>query len=207
MGGLAGRVPEAARRVDHREGLVLVALRPFGKRRRAGNQDGPRGCVGDDKAVAEGRVAVRRGVQRQLGQAAAQATLLGFGFLLTGPQVKIMVAPKDQLRILTRRSWRVLMEFRIGRLNGSPPAGWPTSGSRTPNRCSAAWTDSCAAACGRCAGRNGTPPLPSGTTCGYAVSLRAAPGNGAAAARDTGGLRDPRSSRCPCPTPTGTALA
>jgi hypothetical protein len=54
---------------------------------------------------------------------AAQATLLGFGFLLTGPQVKIVVAPKaikrlkDQLRILTRRSWRVSMEFRIGRLN------------------------------------------------------------------------------------------
>jgi hypothetical protein len=54
---------------------------------------------------------------------AAQATLLGFGFLLTGPQVRIRVAPKaikrlkDQLRILTRRSWRVSMDYRISRLN------------------------------------------------------------------------------------------
>jgi hypothetical protein len=54
---------------------------------------------------------------------AAQATLLGFGFLLTGPQVTIQVAPKaikrlkDQLRILTRRNWRVPMDYRIGRLN------------------------------------------------------------------------------------------
>jgi len=61
---------------------------------------------------------------------AAQATLLGFGFLLTGSQVRIWVAPKaikrlkDQLRILTGRSWRVSMDYRIGRLNrfttGSP---------------------------------------------------------------------------------------
>jgi hypothetical protein len=61
---------------------------------------------------------------------AAQATLPEFGFLLTGPQVRIRVAPqaierlKDQLRILTRRSWGVPMDYRIGRLNqfttGSP---------------------------------------------------------------------------------------
>jgi hypothetical protein len=49
--------------------------------------------------------------------------LPGFGFLLTGSQVRIWVAPKamkrlkDQLRILTRRNWRVSMDYRIGRLN------------------------------------------------------------------------------------------
>ena len=54
---------------------------------------------------------------------AAQATLLGFGFFLSGPQVRIWVAPKavrrlkDQLRILTGRNWRVPMDYRIGRLN------------------------------------------------------------------------------------------
>jgi len=68
---------------------------------------------------------------------AAQATLLGFGFLLTGPQVGIRVAPKaikrlkDQLRILTRRNWRGPMDYRIGRLNrfttGSPGVLWPVA--------------------------------------------------------------------------------
>jgi RNA-directed DNA polymerase len=54
---------------------------------------------------------------------AAQATLLGFGFRLSGPQVRIWVAPKaiqrlkDRLRILTGRNWRVSMDYRIGRLN------------------------------------------------------------------------------------------
>jgi RNA-directed DNA polymerase len=54
---------------------------------------------------------------------AAQATLLGFGFVLTGPQVTIRVAPKaikrlkDRLRILTGRSWRVSMAYRIDRIN------------------------------------------------------------------------------------------
>jgi group II intron reverse transcriptase/maturase len=54
---------------------------------------------------------------------AAQATLLGFGFCLTGSQVGIRVAAKaitrlkDRLRILTGRSWRVSMAYRIGRLN------------------------------------------------------------------------------------------
>jgi hypothetical protein len=56
---------------------------------------------------------------------------------LTGSQVRIQVTAKairrlkDQLRILTGRSWRVSMEFRIGRLNrfttGSP---WDLSLSR-----------------------------------------------------------------------------
>jgi RNA-directed DNA polymerase len=54
---------------------------------------------------------------------AAQATLLGFGFFSGGPQAGIRIAPKaiarlkDQLRMLTRRSWSVSMEYRIGRLN------------------------------------------------------------------------------------------
>ena len=54
---------------------------------------------------------------------AADATLLGFGFYFDGPQVRIRVAPKaikrlkDQLRILTGRSWGVSMDYRIGRLN------------------------------------------------------------------------------------------
>jgi RNA-directed DNA polymerase len=54
---------------------------------------------------------------------AADATLLGFGFYSDGPRVGIRVAPKairrlkSQLRILTRRSWGVSMEFRIGKLN------------------------------------------------------------------------------------------
>jgi len=38
--------------------------------------------------------------------------------------------------------------------------------------------DGCAAACGRCAGRNGRPPPPRGTTCGYAVSRKVAPAMG-----------------------------
>ena len=45
------------------------------------------------------------------------------GSFSPAPQVRIWVAPKairrlkDQLRILTKRSWRVSMEYRIGRLN------------------------------------------------------------------------------------------
>jgi hypothetical protein len=45
------------------------------------------------------------------------------------------------------------------------------------------------------------------TTCGYAVSPSAAPVNGRVAAKDTGGLLAPKSFRCPCPMPTGTASA
>jgi group II intron reverse transcriptase/maturase len=73
--------------------------------------------------VIERRLKLKVNREKSSIRHAAQATLLGFGFLLTGPQVKIVVAPKavkrlkDQLRILTRRSWRVSMEFRIGRLN------------------------------------------------------------------------------------------
>jgi len=54
---------------------------------------------------------------------AADATLLGFGFSLHGPQVRIRVAPKaitrlkNQLRTLTRRNWSVSMEHRIGKVS------------------------------------------------------------------------------------------
>jgi len=73
--------------------------------------------------VIERRLKLKVNREKSSIRHAAQATLLGFGFLLTGSQVTIQVAPKaikrlkDQLRILTRRSWRVSMEFRIGRLN------------------------------------------------------------------------------------------
>jgi group II intron reverse transcriptase/maturase len=54
---------------------------------------------------------------------AADATLLGFGFSLHDGQVTIRVAPKamkrlkGKLRILTRRSWGVSMDYRIGAIN------------------------------------------------------------------------------------------
>ena len=73
--------------------------------------------------VIEQRLKLKVNREKSSIRHAAQATLLGFGFLLTGPQVTIQVAPKaikrlkDQLRILTGRSWRVSMEYRIGRLN------------------------------------------------------------------------------------------
>jgi RNA-directed DNA polymerase len=73
--------------------------------------------------VIERRLRLKVNREKSSIRHAAQATLLGFGFLLTGPQVTIQVAPKaikrlkDQLRILTRRSWRVSMDYRIGRLN------------------------------------------------------------------------------------------
>jgi RNA-directed DNA polymerase len=73
--------------------------------------------------VIERRLKLKVNREKSSIRHAAQATLLGSGFLLTGPQVRIWVAPKairrpkDQLRILTRRSWRVSMDYRIGRLN------------------------------------------------------------------------------------------
>jgi RNA-directed DNA polymerase len=73
--------------------------------------------------VIERRLKLKVNREKSSIRHAAQATLLGFGFLLTGPQVTIQVAPKaikrlkDQLRILTRRSWRVSMDYRIGKLN------------------------------------------------------------------------------------------
>src|SRR5947209_19639105 len=71
----------------------------------------------------------------------------------------------------------------------------------------AIWTDGYAVACGKSTGSTGRPPPPDGTTCGYAVSPSATPANGAAAARDTGGLPAPGSSTWLCPTPTGITLA
>jgi len=73
--------------------------------------------------VIERRLKLKVNREKSSIRHAAQATLLGFGFLLASSQVTIQVAPKaikrlkDQLRILTRRSWRVSMEYRIGRLN------------------------------------------------------------------------------------------
>jgi RNA-directed DNA polymerase len=73
--------------------------------------------------VIERRLKLRVNREKSSIRHAAQATLLGFGFLLTGPQVTIRVAPKaikrlkNQLRILTKRSWRVSMHYRIDRIN------------------------------------------------------------------------------------------
>jgi RNA-directed DNA polymerase len=73
--------------------------------------------------VIERRLKLKVNREKSSIRHAAQATLLGFGFLLTGPPVRIRVAPKaikrlkDRLRMLTKRSWRVSMEYRIGRLN------------------------------------------------------------------------------------------
>jgi RNA-directed DNA polymerase len=73
--------------------------------------------------VIERRLKLKVNREKSSIRHAAQATLLGFGFSLRGPQVRIWVAPKaikrlkDQLRILTRRNWRVSMDYRISRLN------------------------------------------------------------------------------------------
>jgi len=73
--------------------------------------------------VIERRLKLKVNREKSSIRHAAHATLLGFGFSLRGPQVKILVAPKaikrlkDQLRILTRRNWRVSMDYRISRLN------------------------------------------------------------------------------------------
>ena len=73
--------------------------------------------------VIERRLKLKVNREKSSIRHAAQATLLGFGFFFAGPQVRIRVAPKaikrlkDQLRVLTRRSWRVSMDYRIGRLN------------------------------------------------------------------------------------------
>jgi RNA-directed DNA polymerase len=75
------------------------------------------------KGVIEQRLKLKVNEQKSSVQHASQATLLGFGFSLRGPQVRITVAPKavtrlkNQLRTLTSRRWSVTMEYRIGRLN------------------------------------------------------------------------------------------
>ena len=164
--------------------------------------------------VIERRLKLKVNREKSSIRHAAQATLLGFGFLLDRPAGQDRGRPEgDQA---AERSAADLDPAELARVDGLPHRqAQPVHhrldglllarGRRTDVR--AAWTDGCAAACGRSAGRNGRPPPPSGTTCGYAVSLRAAPANGRVAARDTGGFRGPRSFRCPCPTPTGTASA
>ena len=73
--------------------------------------------------VIERRLKLKVNREKSSIRHAAQATLLGSGFFLSGAQVRIWVAPKavkrlkDQLRVLTGRNWRVPMDYRIGRLN------------------------------------------------------------------------------------------
>jgi RNA-directed DNA polymerase len=73
--------------------------------------------------VIERRLKLKVNREKSSIRHAADATLLGFGFYFDGPQVRIRVAPKaikrlkSQLRVLTGRSWRVSMAFRIGKLN------------------------------------------------------------------------------------------
>ena len=73
--------------------------------------------------VIERRLRLKVNREKSSIRHAAQATLLGFGFFFDGPRVGIRIAPKaiqrlkDQLRMLTRRSWSVSMDYRIGRLN------------------------------------------------------------------------------------------
>jgi|ERR1022692_1148801 hypothetical protein len=73
--------------------------------------------------VIERRLRLKVNREKSSIRHAADATLLGFGFLLNGPQVGIRVAPKaikrlkGQLRVLTRRSWGVPVDYRIGKIN------------------------------------------------------------------------------------------
>ncbi len=73
--------------------------------------------------VIERRLKLKVNREKSSIRHAADATLLGFGFYFDGSQVRIRVAPKaikrlkGQLRVLTGRSWRVSMDFRIGKLN------------------------------------------------------------------------------------------
>jgi len=73
--------------------------------------------------VVERRLGLKVNREKSSIRHAADATLLGFGFSLHGPQVRIRVAPKaitrlkNQLRTLTRRNWSVSMEHRIGKVS------------------------------------------------------------------------------------------
>ena len=73
--------------------------------------------------VLERRLKLKVNREKSSIRHAADATLLGFGFSLQGPHVRIRVAPKavkrlkDQLRVLTRRNWAVSMPYRIDRIN------------------------------------------------------------------------------------------
>jgi group II intron reverse transcriptase/maturase len=93
-------------------------LRVFVRSERAAHR-----VFGNVTDVVEGRLKLKVNREKSSIRHAADATLLGFGFFLHGPQVRIWVAPKavtrlkNQLRMLTRRNWSVSMEYRIGRLN------------------------------------------------------------------------------------------
>jgi RNA-directed DNA polymerase len=93
-------------------------LRVFVRSERAAQRVFDRVC-----GVIERRLKLKVNREKSSIRHAADATLLGFGFRLSGPQVRIQVAPKaitrlkNQLRVLTRRNWSVSMEHRIGRLN------------------------------------------------------------------------------------------
>ena len=135
------------------------------------------------------------------------------GHHLTGPQVRIRVAPKagkrlkDQLRILTRRSWRVSMEYRIGRLNRLT-TGWMAhfrfADSGTTFRDLDGWLRRRLRQVRWKEWKTTAAKRHNLRIRGISESNAA---NGPVAARGTGGLRPPRSFKCPCPTPTGTTSA
>jgi RNA-directed DNA polymerase len=79
--------------------------------------------------VVEQRLRLKVNREKSSIRHAADATLLGFGFFLHGPQIRIRVAPKaitrlkNQVRTLTRRNWSVSMGIASAGSTGSPPAG------------------------------------------------------------------------------------
>jgi RNA-directed DNA polymerase len=99
-------------------------LRVFLRSERAAQRVSGSAC-----GVIEQRLKLKVNRKKSSIRHAADATLLGFGFFFNGPQVRIRLAPKaverlkGRLRILTRRSWGVSMEYRIGKLNRFI-AGW-----------------------------------------------------------------------------------
>jgi RNA-directed DNA polymerase len=93
-------------------------IRVFVRSKRAAHRVFER--VGD---VIEQRLKLKVNRDKSSIRHAADATLLGFGFFLHNGQVRIRLAPKAirrlkyQLRLLTRRNWGVLMDYRIGAIN------------------------------------------------------------------------------------------
>lgn len=93
-------------------------IRVFVKSRRAAERvfDGVTGFV-------ERRLKLKVNRDKSSVRPASQATLLGFGFYVREGRVRVRTAPKalkrakEQLRMLTRRSWRVSMEVRIAAIN------------------------------------------------------------------------------------------
>jgi RNA-directed DNA polymerase len=102
----------------HRFVRYAADLRVFVRSKRAAQRVSGSAC-----GVIEQRLKLKVNREKSSIRHAAQATLLGFGFFLHGPQPRIRVAPKavtrlkGQLRTLTRRNWSVSMEHRIGRIN------------------------------------------------------------------------------------------